>query len=569
MRLVGHGHHGSDTPLIRVSFRVASVTVAATHPSRSTGSGPPSVPQCPSGTPCQTQGSGVAPRHDHTRRVGREPPRGSHGGRRRHGTARGHRAAAIEPRPGRADRTAGGLADCHAARRRRPPHPRPRGHVGQRHVERDAAVRRRRGPRAAPPADHRLVARVAPDADDVPVFPRYDLPGQFEVIRLVGELTDVPVPHGVVVRARPRRPGRAVLRHEPRRRARPARRHAVQLRRQLALRRRRPPTSAACRTPPSTSSPASTPSTGRRAVRVPRPRRPRRHAAAPPGGRSTRAWYEFAAADGFASPLVERGFAWLDDHWPDRRGRRGAELGRLPDRQHDVPTGSTPVAVLDWEMAGARPARARRGLADLRPPHLRGHRRAIGPGGHARLPAPRRRRRRATSALTGHTPARPRLVRHATPPLQYAIVFLRTGARSVHFGEVEPPADVDDLIMNRDAARAHARRHVLDADPCSPSRSTSTRSTRRRCRCATSGSSDRNFYDRCLLQRPRPHRRHLPRHRPRRLPEPRRHRRLRHRAARRPAVDDPLLRRARPRPPRPRRRPLPRRGAWSRSSASG
>src|SRR5215471_4663106 len=40
----------------------------------------------------------------------------------------------------------------------------------------------------------RLVARLAPDAADIPVFPDYDLPGQFAVIKRVGELTDVPVP---------------------------------------------------------------------------------------------------------------------------------------------------------------------------------------------------------------------------------------------------------------------------------------------------------------------------------------------------------------------------------------
>lgn len=40
----------------------------------------------------------------------------------------------------------------------------------------------------------KLVARVAPAAEDVPVFPTYRLDHQFEVIRLVGELTDVPVP---------------------------------------------------------------------------------------------------------------------------------------------------------------------------------------------------------------------------------------------------------------------------------------------------------------------------------------------------------------------------------------
>src|SRR5262245_12659827 len=44
------------------------------------------------------------------------------------------------------------------------------------------------------PRRERLVARVAPDSDDVPVFPSYDLGRQFEAIRLVRELTDVPVP---------------------------------------------------------------------------------------------------------------------------------------------------------------------------------------------------------------------------------------------------------------------------------------------------------------------------------------------------------------------------------------
>src|SRR5437588_845211 len=44
------------------------------------------------------------------------------------------------------------------------------------------------------PRQERLVARVAPDPADVPVFPEYDLERQFEVIRLVGELSSVPVP---------------------------------------------------------------------------------------------------------------------------------------------------------------------------------------------------------------------------------------------------------------------------------------------------------------------------------------------------------------------------------------
>lgn len=43
--------------------------------------------------------------------------------------------------------------------------------------------------------EQKWVARVAPTADDVPVFSSYRLDHQFEVMRQVGELTDVPVPN--------------------------------------------------------------------------------------------------------------------------------------------------------------------------------------------------------------------------------------------------------------------------------------------------------------------------------------------------------------------------------------
>jgi aminoglycoside phosphotransferase (APT) family kinase protein len=42
--------------------------------------------------------------------------------------------------------------------------------------------------------EQKWVARVAPAAQDVPVFDSYRMDHQFDVIRLVGELTDVPVP---------------------------------------------------------------------------------------------------------------------------------------------------------------------------------------------------------------------------------------------------------------------------------------------------------------------------------------------------------------------------------------
>src|SRR4051794_7138650 len=42
--------------------------------------------------------------------------------------------------------------------------------------------------------ERQLVARLAPDSDDVPVFPTYDLTRQFELMRAVGDQTTVPVP---------------------------------------------------------------------------------------------------------------------------------------------------------------------------------------------------------------------------------------------------------------------------------------------------------------------------------------------------------------------------------------
>ena len=42
--------------------------------------------------------------------------------------------------------------------------------------------------------EEKWVARVAPSQEDVPVFSSYRMDHQFDVIRLVGEKTDVPVP---------------------------------------------------------------------------------------------------------------------------------------------------------------------------------------------------------------------------------------------------------------------------------------------------------------------------------------------------------------------------------------
>ena len=200
---------------------------------------------------------------------------------------------------------------------------------------------------------HRLVARVAPGVDDVPVFPRYDLPGQFAAIRLVGELTDVPVPTvwwceadaaalGAPFFVMSRVDGRVPPDVMPYNfgdswlyDAAPADQRHLQdatvdvLARLHAV--DRPIERFSFLVP---DAPGDTHLRRRVAL--------------------TRAWYEFAAADGFESPLVERGFAWLDDHWPDHEGEAVLSWGdsRIGNMMFD---GFDPVAVLDWEMAGVGP----------------------------------------------------------------------------------------------------------------------------------------------------------------------------------------------------------------------
>jgi aminoglycoside phosphotransferase (APT) family kinase protein len=294
--------------------------------------------------------------------------------------------------------------------------------------------------------DQRLVARLAPGVHDVPVFPRYDLGTQFEAIRLVGELTDVPVPAvwwsepdpaaiGSPFFVMSRVDGRvppdvmpynfgdswlydatpADQRHlQDATVGVIARLHAVD----------RATERFAFLAP---DSEGATPLHRRVAV--------------------TRDWYEFAAADGFRSPLVERTFAWLDDHWPADQTAPvlcwgDSRIGNVMYDEFD------PVAVLDWEMATLGPREL--DVAWL----IYGHRifedlaTALDLGG---MPDFLRAGHVAATyeSLTGH--GLRDLTWYGTyAALQYAIVFLRTGARSVHFGETEMPDTVDDLIMNRE-----------------------------------------------------------------------------------------------------------------------
>ena len=293
--------------------------------------------------------------------------------------------------------------------------------------------------------DEALVARVAPDPADVPVFPSYDLTAQFETMRLVGTLSSAPVPEPLWCE-----PDGAVL-GAP----------FFVMRRVDGL------------VPPDVlpypfggnwlydaddadqqrlqhttmASIAALHDISDAKQRFHFLERPdagdthlRRHVA------HTRAWYDMVAADGCPSPLVESGFGWLDRHWPAHEGDPvlswgDARIGNV------IYEDFAPVALLDWEMAGLGPREL--DVAWLVVAHEVFQELCSGLGldgmpGFLRLDDVCAQ----YATLTGHEPRDLDFYRRYAA-LQWGIVFLRTGRRQAHFGERDLPADREELIYNR------------------------------------------------------------------------------------------------------------------------
>lgn len=293
--------------------------------------------------------------------------------------------------------------------------------------------------------DERLVARIAPDAGDVPVFPSYDMVGQFEAIRMVAALTDAPVPQprwcepdpgvvgapffvmdrvdGVVPPDVLPYPFGGNWLYD----AAPAQQQRLQHATIEAI-----AALHAIDEAPKRFAFLERPEPGESHLR--------RHVA------HTRAWYDMVAAEGAPSPLVESGFAWLDAHWPADEGDAVLSWGdaRIGNVIYDD---FTPVALLDWEMAGLGPREL--DVAWLVCGHLVFQELAAALG-LVGMPDFLRLEDVAADyeSLTGHTPRDLDFYLHYAA-LQWGIVFLRTGQRQTHFGEREAPADPEELIYNR------------------------------------------------------------------------------------------------------------------------
>lgn len=287
-----------------------------------------------------------------------------------------------------------------------------------------------------------LVARMAPDAEDYPVFPAYDLALQANCLRLVRARTSVPVPEVLWIEESPEPLGAPFF----------------------VMRRidgEAPPD-----VPPYVfggwlldASPEQQADLERNAVGVLaelhtiRGDDPDIGFLARPGyGDSAldqhlgyqRWYYEWARGD-MRSPLIEAAFEWLDAHRPNETETvlnwGDARIGNILFRDF------TPVAVLDWEMAALGPREVdvawmsflHRFFADL--------------AERAGMPLPMPgfldldRVAALYGELSGVEPVDLEWY-EAFAALRFAIISLRTSARAIAYGDMPAVENADSLIMH-------------------------------------------------------------------------------------------------------------------------
>ncbi len=157
-----------------------------------------------------------------------------------------------------------------------------------------------------------------------------------------------------------------------------------------------------------------------------------------------RAYYEWAR-EGIRYPLIERTFAWLDEHRPVEGDAvldwGDARIGNILFRDFRA------VGVLDWEMATVGPREV--DLAWMAFLH-RFFQDIAARYGLPGMPDFMRRDDLASTyeSLTGHTP-RSLDWYEVFAALRFAIVSVRTSTRGIAYGLAEQPDDPDDLVMFR------------------------------------------------------------------------------------------------------------------------
>lgn len=297
------------------------------------------------------------------------------------------------------------------------------------------------------PVTQKWVARVAPTAADVPVFQSYRLDHQFEVMRLARELTDVPVPKvrwlentgdvlgtpfflmdhvagDVPPDVMPYTFGNNWYFDAPADKQRALQDATVAVLAQLH---------AIPDAEQTFGFLAEGDGPGDNALR--------RHFG------WLKSWYDWAVIDIGRSPLVERAFGWLESHFPDDVAATPTVLAWGDSRIGNVLYRDfRPVGVLDWEMATLGPREL--DVAWIIFAHMV-FQELSGLAGLPGLPDVLREDdvRATYRDLTGVELGDLHWF-YAYSAVIWACVFMRTGARRVHFGEMERPDDVESLFYH-------------------------------------------------------------------------------------------------------------------------
>lgn len=293
---------------------------------------------------------------------------------------------------------------------------------------------------------HRFVARVTPAAEDIPVFPTYRLDHQFEVMRLVGELTGIPVPQvhwmeptgdvlgtpfflmdhveGVVPPdVLPYTFGDNWF-------------YDAHAERQRRLQEATVEILAELHSIPNASETFAFLGDGEGDTAL------RRNV------NWCKSWYEFAVPGIGRSPLLDRAFEWLDDNWPTAADSAepvllwgDARLGNTIYRDFE------PVGVLDWEMTALGPRELDLAWMILAHQVFQHITTLMGLPGMPDL-------LREQDVVAKYTELTGVDVGdlswfYAYAAVIWGCVFMRTGARQVHFGEIEMPDEVDGLFHHR------------------------------------------------------------------------------------------------------------------------
>lgn len=302
------------------------------------------------------------------------------------------------------------------------------------------------------PVEQRWVARVAPTAADIPVFPNYRLDHQYEVIRLVSELTSVPVPtlrwmdttgdvlgapfflmdhvDGVVPPdVMPYTFGGNWFADAPQERQRQLQDSTVEV---LAKLHSIPNATSVFGFLTEVDPPGDTPL--------------RRHFL------WLKNWYQFAVPDVGRSPLVERALEWLEENFPADIAAAEPVLSWGDSRIGNVLYDDfRPIAVLDWEMACVGPREL--DVAWIVFAHMV-FQEIAGLATLAGLPDVLREEdvRATYQSLTDVELGDLRWF-YIYSGVIWCCVFMRTGARRVHFGEISKPDDVEAMFYHAGVLR--------------------------------------------------------------------------------------------------------------------